>query len=177
MALIYLIGYRATGKTTIGAMLASRLSCPFYDLDACLCQRTGKSVAEIVAQRGWEEFRNLEAENLRAVTAEAGINAVLATGGGIVVTPENIPFMRGHGLVFWLHAPEHILVGRLRASPIPGQRPSLTGGGLLEEIAAVLGERIPLYESCAHHKISSEQPKEAACAEILAKLDTTDGHI
>lgn len=157
-------------------MLARSLASAFYDLDACLCQRQGKSVAEIVSERGWEAFRRLETETLRAVTAEAPAGSVVATGGGAVIAPENRRFMRDHGLVFWLHAPEEVLAGRLMANPMHGQRPSLTGRGLLEELAATMHEREAMYASCSHHKVDATLSMDAVCASIIAKISAMDGH-
>ena len=172
MAIVYLIGYRATGKTTIGKMLAERLGYRFFDLDTCLCQRQGQSVAEIVAGGGWETFRDLEQQILRDITDEAGKDAVIATGGGIILAEENRRFMREHGLVIWLTAPPKVLEQRLRADPAGEYRPSLTGEDMIDEIAAVLFERLPLYAACAHHRMDTVACREDVCAALAARVQS-----
>ena len=86
MPLIFLVGPRACGKTTVGRTLARRLGLPFVDTDHFLHHQTGRTVAQIVAAEGWPGFRRLESEALRAT---AGLHqtsgAVIATGGGMVL--------------------------------------------------------------------------------------------
>ena len=83
---IFMVGARASGKTTLGRLLAARLGYRFFDTDQYLLETLGVSVAEIVAQEGWEGFRSREAAALRAV---AGPSTVVATGGGMVLLEAN----------------------------------------------------------------------------------------
>ncbi|WP_300156185.1 shikimate kinase [Solidesulfovibrio sp.] len=144
---IYLIGPRASGKTTLGKRLAERLGRPFTDLDAVFVEVRGETIADLVAREGWDAFRRAEA----AILAETGKRPgqVVATGGGAVLLPENREIL-SHGLVFYLQADPDRLVERLMADLNEAQRPKLTALGLREEIAATLAEREPLYLACAH---------------------------
>jgi shikimate kinase len=146
---LVLIGYRATGKSAVGAKLAQALKRIFVDLDQVLVEETGRSIAEIVAQGGWPEFRRLEKELTARYASSRGL--VLATGGGVVLDPENMQALRRNGLLIWLTADPATIQARLagegRAQDL--SRPSLTGGGTIEEVAAVLESRQPLYQAAA----------------------------
>jgi shikimate kinase len=145
---LVLIGYRATGKTAVGARLAQLLHRPFVDLDQALVTEAGQSVAEIVAQGGWEEFRRREKELVARYRRTRGL--ILATGGGVVLDPENVEMLRENGFIIWLTAAPAVIQARLHqdrgGAP---SRPSLTGGDPGAEVAAVLQSRWPLYQAAA----------------------------
>jgi shikimate kinase len=145
---LVLIGYRATGKTSVGARLAQILHRPFVDLDQVLVAEAGKSVADIVAQGGWEEFRRREKELVARFRHTRG--QVLATGGGVVLDPENVANLQENGTLIWLTAEPATIQERLDQDQ-PGQsnRPSLTGSDPAAEVAAVLEARWPLYQAAA----------------------------
>ena len=151
---IYLIGPRASGKTTLGRALAEKLARPFVDLDAFFVRQHGESIADFVTREGWDAFRQAETDVLATVAATPG--QVVATGGGVVLREENRRLL-AQGLVFYLQLTPERLAERLRADPNEAQRPSLTGQGLMEEIAAVLSEREPLYR-CLAHAVLPEGP-------------------
>jgi shikimate kinase len=145
---LVLIGYRATGKTSVGAELARLMHRPFVDLDQVLVAEAGRSVAEIVAQGGWEEFRRLEKDLVARYRQSRG--QVLATGGGVVLDPENIDALRENGVIIWLTANPATIQARLNADrPSDAFRPSLTGGGTVGEVLEVLKFREPLYRAAA----------------------------
>jgi len=171
--IIFLVGARASGKTSVGFKLAEVLAYDFVDTDAWIREKEGLSVAEIVARSGWPGFRELESAALR----EAGraSRRVVATGGGVILAEANRAFMRAGGQVFYLAAPAEILAARLAAAPENGQRPSLTGRPAAEEAAQVLAEREPLYLAAAHRVIRAEAPLERVVAEILGRLETGRG--
>ena len=155
---IFLIGPRGCGKTTVGHELARLCGCECIDTDRWLQTHAQKSIAEIVEQEGWESFRARETAALEAVTAVSG---VIATGGGIILAPYNRQFMREKGTVIYLSAPVPVLVGRLEAFPEEGQRPTLTGKPISEEVSEVLAERDALYREAAHHVVdASLSPSE-----------------
>lgn len=173
MGIVFLVGGRGAGKTTVGKALARELSCAFTDMDDFLCARAGMSVADMVAAEGWEGFRARECAALREAVAEAaalGRGAVIATGGGIVLDAGNRAFLREKGRVFWLALTPEAAAQRLAASPLTAQRPSLTGRPLLEEVREVMEARAPLYAGAAHHKVDAAQPPEKVCAAILRHL-------
>jgi shikimate kinase len=144
---IYLIGPRASGKTTLGRQLAQRLGRPFVDLDARFVETCGETIAELVAREGWDAFRQAEADILAQTAKEKGL--VAATGGGVVLLPQNRALL-SRGVVLYLQAHPDRLAERLVADLNPEQRPNLTELGLREEIVATLAEREPLYFSLAH---------------------------
>lgn len=169
---IYLTGTRASGKTTVGNMLAGLMGCAFIDLDASLCESTGKSVAEIVASHGWAGFRAIESKCLQDATAEVmeKKGGIISTGGGIVLAKENREHMRTNGTVIWLKASPATMRARLLLNPLNSQRPSLTGKGILEEMEDILKEREPLYRMCAHHELDANGDADGICRMIISIL-------
>lgn len=169
---IYLIGARASGKTTLGRKLAARLRRPFVDTDARVRLRTGKSVAELVDAGGWEAFREAESVALAEVAMFSG--QVVSCGGGIVLREENRARLSG-GIVLYLKASPEALAERLLRNPLEAQRPSLTGCGVAEEIARVLAERGAVYLSCAHAVLPAEAPLEDLLDLALAEVARLGG--
>jgi shikimate kinase len=104
---IYVVGFMAAGKTTIGRLLADRLGWGFTDLDDDIEAAANCSISEIFDQCGEPEFRRQEAEALRArVRAiERGTPTVLALGGGAYIQPANYELVRENGITVWLDCP------------------------------------------------------------------------
>ncbi|MDP3479053.1 MAG: shikimate kinase AroL [Desulfoprunum sp.] len=153
--LIFLIGFRAVGKTTVGKELAVRLGCDFLDTDLIICQRKAASIEQIVKAEGWEGFRHLESEVL-AELAECS-NSVVATGGGAIMHREPWLVLRRNALIVWLTAPPEALVSRFRQDEGSGEnRPSLTGKDISAEILDILKIREPFYRETAHLVIDTE---------------------
>ena len=170
---IYLVGYRGAGKTTIGRRLSRETGLEFRDLDDAVEDRAGMSISDIFAAEGEAGFRAREARELE-VFAGAGKPAVVATGGGIVLSEENVKLLRSSGHVVWLRAPAEVLRGRLaKDSMTAARRPSLSGSSALDEVDRVLEAREPLYRAAAHIEVDtgSSGPDEAA-RRILAGLGT-----
>jgi len=146
---LVLIGARACGKTSVGQALARVLQRPFVDLDEVLVSEAGQSIAEIVEAEGWPGFRQREKELVVRLGGHPG--QVLAPGGGVVLDPENVDFLRKHALVIWLYADPATLRQRLRQDQgSRDYRPSLTGADPGTEMERVLAEREPLYRASAH---------------------------
>ncbi|MEY8710637.1 shikimate kinase II [Mangrovibacter phragmitis] len=164
---IFLVGPRGSGKTTIGQALAQALGLQFIDTDHWLLSTSGMSVAEIVEQEGWDGFRLRESQALKSATQPG---AVVATGGGIVLRDENREFMREQGLVLYLRASVDTLTNRLEAFPDEGQRPTLTGKTITDEISEVLAAREALYQQSAHHFIDASQSPSEIVADILQRI-------
>lgn len=164
---IFLVGARAAGKTTMGKMLANKLSFSFIDTDCHLLKTTQKTVAEIVEKEGWEGFRARESQILIDTTKP---NRVIATGGGMVLADHNRKFMRQNGTVIFLSATAATLAARLMKDPNVAQRPSLTGLSIVDEMEKVLADRLPLYHDAAHHIVNVEQDEELILNNILHML-------
>lgn len=174
MAIVYLIGGRASGKTTIGRKLAEMTGAAFADLDETLCSDLGMSVAEIVAAEGWDGFRDHECRILQKASRAFDCgekNAVLACGGGIVEREENIGLMRELGLVIWLAPDLAVQAARLAADPLAAQRPSLTGADILSELEGIMAKRGPLYAKAAHKRVDSARDVEDVCQEIIKAMN------
>lgn len=164
---IFLVGARASGKTTVGKALALALGWPFIDTDHALQIQEHNTVAHMVETHGWDYFRQKEGECLRHV---ARPRTVVATGGGIVLATENRRFMRERGIVFYLCAPAPLLAARLTARPAHSQRPSLTGRPLDQEVEDILRVRDPLYRESAHHVLDATRHPREIAATALAHL-------
>jgi shikimate kinase len=167
---LVLIGYRATGKTEVGALLARKLARPFVDLDEALVAEMGRSIADLVAEKGWPEFRRREKEMVARCSRACG--QVLATGGGVVLDPDNAKILRENGVVVWLRADPGTIRERLSRDRVQeSQRPSLTGSGTLDEVAEVLQKRQPLYAAAAHVVIDTAgQSIEQVVEKVLAAV-------
>lgn len=112
---IFLIGYMASGKTTLGRALADDTGIGFVDLDDLVAEREGMSAAEIFATRGELSFRQSESDALRSVlTAFAGNGAIVACGGGTPCFCGNMGLMNANGLTVWLDPPTEVILRRLR---------------------------------------------------------------
>jgi shikimate kinase len=101
---VFLTGFMAAGKTSVGGLLATRLGVAFVDLDARIEELAGRSIVELFAASGEVELRRLEAEALGGVLAASG-DCVVAVGGGTFTVPSNLAGAKGAGLVVWLHPP------------------------------------------------------------------------
>ncbi len=153
---LFLIGYRATGKSSAGRMLAAELDLPFYDMDEMIQEKAGKTVREIVGEAGWEGFRAIEREVLQGLL-DAGRPSVTACGGGAVL---HAGLFRKAGdaiNVVWLDADIEAIMQRLATDPATGElRPALKNGLAAEdEVRAVLEERLPLYRELSHYRIDT----------------------
>ena len=154
---LVLIGYRGTGKSTIGRIVAERTQCPFADADVELERALGQSVRSVFETQGEVEFRRHETTILHQLTALPGLRGgVLATGGGAILAETNRAAIARFGLVVWLTAEPDLLARRLASSrQALADRPALTAAGTLEEVATVLLDRTPLYRAVADIEVVS----------------------
>ena len=169
--LLTLIGYRATGKTTLARLLAQRLGCDWIDADVEIERRAGKSIAQIFAQDGEPAFRDLEAEVIVELCRRPPL--ILAAGGGAPLRLESRQAMRTGGKVIWLKAAPTTIQARMSGDQTTAdRRPNLTDQGGLEEIVQLLARREPIYRQTAHLEVDTEQKgPEAIVNEILTRLE------
>ncbi|BFR47643.1 shikimate kinase AroL [Nitratidesulfovibrio sp. HK-II] len=167
---VYLVGPRASGKTTVGRALAARAGWSFEDTDATVTATAGMTVEQIVAREGWEGFRRRESDALRATLGRDGL--VVATGGGMVLAEDNRRMLREGGLVAYLCGSVELLAARLARDPLAAQRPSLTGRPIAEEVAEVLAARDSLYRECAHAVLDAGDDAQALADRLARLLDT-----
>lgn len=164
---VVLIGYRGTGKSTVAGILAGELGMEVVSTDGEIVRRAGTGIPEIVEARGWDGFRDLETEAVKAAAAEGG--RILDCGGGAILREENRRALRQNGVVVWLRASVGAIADRIRTDD---QRPSLTGGkSFVDEIGEVLAEREPIYGEACHFSVETDGKKpEEVADEILGEL-------
>jgi shikimate kinase len=160
---IILIGFRGTGKTTIGRILAQRLRREFVDADEYLERKTGKLIKDIFAEGGEVLFRDIEMQ----VIAELCLldDRVIATGGGAVLREENIRRLRKNGILIYLNADADTVYKRIREDKLAAQRrPNLTDRGRYQEVEYLLEYRRPLYDKAADFVLDTAviSPNDAA---------------
>ncbi len=168
---IVLIGYRGTGKSTLGRLLAAELGLSFFDADEELERQAGRTIREIFASGGETEFRDLEANIVAELLAQE--ERVIALGGGAVLRAENRQAITNpKNRVVWVQAAASTLHARIEAdSTTSARRPNLTAAGGLEEIERLLAFREPLYRACASFVIDTEdKPLTDIAHEIVTRI-------
>ena len=142
---IVLIGYRGTGKSTVGKIVAARLDRQLISTDQEIVRRTGSSIPEIVAAHGWDYFRDVETAVCQDLAGRD--NLVIDTGGGAILRQQNVDLFKRNGRLIWLTASVDTIAARIGGET---QRPSLTGTkSHVDEIRDVLSERVPKYQAAA----------------------------
>lgn len=166
---IVLIGYRGTGKSEVGKLLAKRLNRTLVNMDAEIVKQAGKSIPEIVDQHGWEYFRDLESAEARQLADLDKL--VIDCGGGVIERDENISILQRNAKVFWLKASVATIVSRIEGDT---QRPALIAGKTFtEEVAEVLERRTPKYRNAAHLTIDTDPFSPEQIAEQIIALLTS----
>jgi len=131
---VYLTGFMGAGKTTVGRALAKLLGWPFVDLDSRIASEHGMTIAEIFAERGEHAFRRLESLALQSLNDSPAL--VVATGGGVLSSPESRDWIRDHGTAVWLDVPYEVLLERLNAEE-RGARPLFENESQARELFAL----------------------------------------
>jgi len=168
---IFLIGYRCTGKTSVGRTLSIKSGLEFVDADDRLVETEGKTIAAIVSGRGWDYFRQREKEIIKSICDRDG--QVIATGGGVVLDPDNVAAMKQSGRLIWLQAKPETIRKRMRQDQrTDAQRPALTTRGSADEIESTLKERTPYYRAAMDFSIATDgRSLEDICGMIVKGLD------
>ncbi len=163
---LYLTGYRGSGKTSVGRILADNLSLPLVDLDVAIEATAGMTIREIFAAGGETRFRDLEAIELARVAA--GPRAVISLGGGAILRQSNSDLIRATGWPVWLDADATTLYERIQGdSTTATRRPALTQQTGIDEIRTLLEKRQPMYAGIAALKVNtSTQPLADVATEI-----------
>jgi shikimate kinase len=174
---LFLIGYRCSGKTTIGKSIAMTIDWPFVDSDLLVIKECGKSIKDIIDTAGWDAFRRMERSTLKQICAKE--RQVVATGGGVVLHQANIKAMKTSGMVIWLGATAETIQKRMLQDKNTGNfRPALTAKGRMEEIEDMLLKRNPYYESASDYKIrTDDMPVNEITNKILDKLNEKNSYI
>jgi shikimate kinase len=161
---VYLVGFMAAGKTSVGRALARRLDWKFVDIDELIERQEHMTVAEIFARHGEPYFRAAE----RSVVSEQlpARHVVVATGGGTFVDPQNRAAIRSDGVSVWLDAPLERVIARM---PADGRRPLAADRADLERLFE--GRRLA-YEQ-AHMRLDAGRAGvDALVEQLLDWLET-----
>jgi len=166
---IYLMGYRATGKSTAGRLLAERMQRHFVDVDDLIVKKAGKIIARIFEEDGEEHFRDLESQALADVAQKD--NLVVALGGGTILRLQNRALLKASGRTAWLKAPVEVIQRRLNNDDkTAANRPALSGANAMDEVVEVLRVRTPLYEESMDFSVDAAQPIETVVQDIFDYL-------
>jgi shikimate dehydrogenase len=165
MKRIVLTGFRGTGKSEIGKILASRLNLPLLDTDAQVEAKSGRSIPSIFHEDGEERFRIMEREIIASLPPD---NVIISTGGGAVIDPKNMEHLRRQSVLVLLIADIEAIEQRLAKSP----RPPLTSLPLREEISTLMDRRRQHYYASADFCVdTSETTPEVAADKVLHFLN------
>ncbi len=154
-----------SGKTTTGDLLAKKLGYNFIDTDVVIEKLVGSSIKQIFEKEGEEEFRKIETEVLKSIGERYSL--VVATGGGIVLKPENWGILH-QGIVVWLNPQNNILLKRLKSEIL--KRPLLDKINYQENISNLIIEREPFYQEADLRIIINNESPEEVAEIVLGKL-------
>ena len=151
-----LVGLPGSGKSTIGRRLAKALGVSLLDTDAAIEQRTGRTIADIFATDGEQEFRRIEEQVVRAALVEH--DGVVSLGGGAVTSPGVCEALAGHTVVY-LEISAREGVRRTGGNTV---RPLLAGPDRAEKFRALMAKRIPLYRRVATIRVNTNRRNPGA---------------
>ena len=162
---IFIVGPMGSGKTTVGKIVANELFLEFHDTDATIEEKTGVTIDWIFDIEGEQGFRKRETLVLKDLVALNSI--VLATGGGIVIEPENRELLASRGTVFYLHTPLSTQIDRTSKDK---DRPLLKGQDPSKVLSDLQESRQAFYEEVADHIINTENKNGSEVANEIVKL-------
>jgi shikimate kinase len=161
---IFLVGFMASGKSTVGPVLAARLGRRFIDLDRVIEAKVRCAIAELIEREGEGRFRELETETLREAASQGGV--IIAPGGGAIKRAENRELMSRHGITVWLDAPFELCWRRI-------QNDGATRPLAPDEATArsAYERRLALYRQASIHiPITEPQSPDDISERIVGKL-------
>jgi shikimate kinase len=159
---VFLVGFMAAGKSTVGRALAERLHYQFIDLDDRIVATAQKSVRDIFAEFGESHFRQLEREEIRRCGELK--NTIIALGGGAFVAEENRKILRTIGTTIWLDCPLEVCLSRIVSD---GSRPLAKSQ---EEMRSLLNQRLPAYAKADIRMEAGVKSAEQIAGEIIDLL-------
>jgi shikimate kinase len=175
---LVLIGLRGTGKSTVGRLMAERLKWQFFDSDVILQERAGMTIREIFEKQGEAHFRKLESAVVQEISTKDG--AVIASGGGAVLDPNNVAAMKKNGFVVHLSASPSVLWKRIaHDQSSPESRPRLVHNASsgLDELKKVMLSRAAVYAESRDVEVIVEDRSPDEVAEAIMLLMHTHGAI
>ena len=159
---LVLVGPMGAGKSSVARQLSRLTHRRWVDTDRLVVQQAGAPITEIFNAHGEEHFRSLETAALASLAGSCRL--VVATGGGIVTRPENVPLLRDLGCVVWLTADEDVLFERVSRND---RRPLLQTADPRATLHTLLERRRPFYEACAHVTVDTSAGSHAQIAEAV----------
>ena len=159
---IVLVGFMGAGKSSVGRTLARATGLARFDTDEMIAARFGLDVTEIFEKHGEEEFREAETEALRELAGKGA--AIVVTGGGMVLRPENRRLLRELGTVIHLSADEETLFTRISRR---ATRPLLRTENPRATLTELLGKRLPLYQEVADAEVDTTRLSHDEVAERI----------
>lgn len=162
---IVLIGFSGSGKTTLCKALAAKLNRGFVDTDAMAEKTAGKPISFIFRDHGEPYFRQLEKNE--TIKASAMSNVVISTGGGVVLDPENMEYLRRSGFIVWLQVSSQVIYERISTDE---KRPLIYSQNPMENIMAMLEEREPLYRQYSDTVLDTSSMTITECVEALFNM-------
>ena len=165
---IVLIGFRGTGKSTVGKLLANRLERDFIDSDKYIEDSAGKTIKHIFEGDGEEGFRKIETDVIAKLSRMD--NKIIAVGGGAILRKDNVRNLKDNGFLVLLEATLEIIHKRITQDEKTQQRPSLTDKKPLDEIKHLLEQREHPYKNAADYIINTSY---GACEDIVNEIIAT----
>ena len=162
---IILTGFMGTGKTTVGRRVADILKIPFLDVDETIQRQSGRSIAELFRSKGEAAFRALESATIQELSMQK--KAVISTGGGALMNPQNRQFLDRSAVLVCLSARAGTLLERLKDDLT---RPLLAGEDREERINRLLEERKAVYAMCPVQVGTDSKTIEAVAQEVIEKI-------
>lgn len=167
---VVLVGFMGSGKSSVGRLIARALGGRFVDTDALVVEETRCDIADIFARDGEPAFRIAETRALQSLAGRRGL--IVATGGGILTVPANLPLLKALGPVVWLDAREEIIWARVSRNRA---RPLLHTEDPRQTVHDLLAARNPLYAAAADLRVDTsdlthEQTARQVCESLPARL-------
>ena len=154
---LFLIGYRGSGKSTVGKLLAQELGWQFVDTDERIVRTAGTTIAEIFEAEGEVGFRDREEQAVAEVSQESSAH-VVALGGGAILREGNREVLSERGRCIWLDGSAEQLFKRIQKDAhSQANRPQLTDRSGYDEVVDVMTQRRPIYAGLARFTIETDQ--------------------
>lgn len=163
---IVLIGFRGAGKTALAKILADKLNMQLYSIDKMIEEKTGKRIREIVAEKGWQYFRELESQLIEQLSDVE--NSIIDTGGGAIENPTNIENLKKNGYIIYVQASLKDIKQRILNDPDrPKLNPTLD---VEDDLTITYNRRVPLYEEYSDFRVNTSNTPLEKCADKIIEF-------